>query len=639
MLRALLAKRLENIKYTKTLVERLKSDPVFRYTCGFPLVSKVPSEATFSRFIKSLADNICSLEDILEDLVIKAKKLGIIGGEHIAIDTSKLDSYDASVPKSRVIQDREHPDWGSKRDTHGNQVRWFVWKLHAAVDTKSELPVSVNVTPASVNDGIMAVPLVEDIQKRYSKYYIMDMGYDIEHIYRTIHDQYNAQAIIPMNRRSAYAPPAGLDWDCTPLCSMGYRMAYWGCGFGVGHAYNPGCVGDNVIVLKGEGRVSGTEPVSLLNNMTTNSQFGPVDGGLTNGHRIISTRTGSYMVYLTKEKLVASKSGEYTNCMNEFTLQKLNEETGSSREIGYGYVWKGDVDAVADAEGNIYVTGGYTYEDARGQFGGLNTGLSVETNKIILACFVYDTNAGLLVSHIGYREVPEGTTGFEYLTSTIDIENGKIYAIFSLTAEDGIKLACYTFDTEIKSWDKDITSYAVSAVPDEIYAYYSDRLYIVYEAENSIYNVTTDGEEKIAEGRLEDVYVKSDGAVHVLYAEEGADTYTYLVLSPENTLVENSGIPSSCQLVMTEMYNVIFALAVENEKPVTAAVYIEFENKFEFAYEILLDEVVLPYGQLMAARRDNGSLERKDMLVMLSGKLGPVKAWYYAIVPNEIIKD
>jgi IS5 family transposase len=23
-------------------------------------------------------------------------------------------------------------------------------------------------------------------------------------------------------------PPEGLDWDCTPLCSMGYRMTYWG---------------------------------------------------------------------------------------------------------------------------------------------------------------------------------------------------------------------------------------------------------------------------------------------------------------------------------------------------------------------------------------------------------------------------
>src|SRR5690554_1059631 len=64
MLRALLAKRLENIKYTKTLVERLKSDPVFRYTCGFPVASKTPSEATFSRFMQSLSDNLYSLEDI-----------------------------------------------------------------------------------------------------------------------------------------------------------------------------------------------------------------------------------------------------------------------------------------------------------------------------------------------------------------------------------------------------------------------------------------------------------------------------------------------------------------------------------------------------------------------------------------------
>ena len=233
MLRALLAKRLENIKYTKTLVERLKSDPVFRYTCGFPVASKTPSEATFSRFMKSLSDNSYSLEDILEELVVKAKKLGIIDGEHIAIDASKLDSYDASVPKSETIHDGEHPDWGSKRDTHGNQIRWFGWKIHVAVDTKSELPVAVRVTPASVNDGIVAIPLVEDIKQRYSgiinpKYYMMDMGYDFDNIYKTIHDQHDAQAIIPLNSRSAYAPPEGLDWDCTPLCSMGYRMAYWG---------------------------------------------------------------------------------------------------------------------------------------------------------------------------------------------------------------------------------------------------------------------------------------------------------------------------------------------------------------------------------------------------------------------------
>ncbi|MGI6706740.1 MAG: transposase [Clostridia bacterium] len=184
--------------FTFTLVERLKSDPVFRYTCGFPVASKTPSEATFSRFTKSLSDNLGSLEDILEELVVKAKELGMIDGEHIAIDTSKLDSYDASVPKSRIIHDGEHPDWGSKRGTHGSQIRWFGWKIHAAVDTKSELPVTVRVTPASVNDGIVAIPLVEDIKQRYAdiidpKYYMMDMGYDYDNIYRIIHDQYNAR--------------------------------------------------------------------------------------------------------------------------------------------------------------------------------------------------------------------------------------------------------------------------------------------------------------------------------------------------------------------------------------------------------------------------------------------------------------
>lgn len=69
------------------------------------------------------------------------------------------------MPKSKIIHDGEHPDCGSKRDTHGNQIRWFGWKIHAAVDTKSELPIAISVTPASINDGIMAIPLVEDIKQ------------------------------------------------------------------------------------------------------------------------------------------------------------------------------------------------------------------------------------------------------------------------------------------------------------------------------------------------------------------------------------------------------------------------------------------------------------------------------------------
>jgi len=55
-LRALIAARIEQIPNTAALVRRLKSDPVFRYNCGFNVFGSVPSEATFSRFFRTLAE-------------------------------------------------------------------------------------------------------------------------------------------------------------------------------------------------------------------------------------------------------------------------------------------------------------------------------------------------------------------------------------------------------------------------------------------------------------------------------------------------------------------------------------------------------------------------------------------------------
>jgi len=232
MLRALIAKEIEGIKNYNALIHRLNSDPVFRYTCGFNVADKVPSASTFSRFVNELKD-VDLLDDLLCDLVKQAKDIGIIDGTHIAIDSSKLEAYDAAVPKSKINQDGEQPDWGMKKDTDGNNIRWFGWKVHIAVDTKSELPIAVRITPASTNDSMIALPLISDINKYYDDifhtiYYMMDSGYDCQEIYETIHKEYGAQAIIPLNHRGAYDAPQGLDWDCTPVCSMGYRMVYWG---------------------------------------------------------------------------------------------------------------------------------------------------------------------------------------------------------------------------------------------------------------------------------------------------------------------------------------------------------------------------------------------------------------------------
>ena len=57
----------------------------------------------------------------------------------------------------------------------------------------------------------------------------MDSGYDYNKIYEGIFHDYNAQAIIPINKRNAKQPPAGYyDFDGTPCCSAGHKMVYWG---------------------------------------------------------------------------------------------------------------------------------------------------------------------------------------------------------------------------------------------------------------------------------------------------------------------------------------------------------------------------------------------------------------------------
>jgi transposase len=232
MLYSLIAMKIENIKTVKALVIRLKSDPVFRYNCGFSFSDPIPSESRFSRFTDQIVESAI-LQVLFNNLVEQAIKLGMIEGSSVAIDSSEYESYDAAKPSSKIEKNGQNPDWGSKRDSDGNQIRWFGWKLHTAVDCKSGLPLALIVTSASTADCVMAIPLIEQIKAKLkdqlkTEFYIMDRGYDSKEIYQTIQETYKAQAIIPLNHRGAYAPPEGLDEKGTPICSMGYSMTYWG---------------------------------------------------------------------------------------------------------------------------------------------------------------------------------------------------------------------------------------------------------------------------------------------------------------------------------------------------------------------------------------------------------------------------
>ncbi len=229
---ALIAMQVEKIQSIKALVTRLKEDPVFSYSCGFDILGNVPSESTFSRFLDKLS-NTKELENLFHDLVIKAKELDITDGDHVSIDSTKLNSYEAAIPKKDIIDDGSNPNWGMKRDTNGNNIRWFGWKFHMLCDSKSELPLDVMVTPTSNYDGTVALPLIEQFFENYKvkfkpKYYAMDSAYDLEYVYKEIIEEYEGIPVIAYNPRGSYAPPEGLDEDFNPICSGGYKLIYWG---------------------------------------------------------------------------------------------------------------------------------------------------------------------------------------------------------------------------------------------------------------------------------------------------------------------------------------------------------------------------------------------------------------------------
>lgn len=226
ILRALLAAPLENIDTFTSLARRLEFDLRFRYQCGLRLDLPAPSISTLSRVFAELTRKGLA-KQLFEDLVTQCQEAGIIDGTHVAIDSAAIHAYEKKEPK-RKSELTGNANWGAKFDTFGNKVKWFGYKLHLAVDAKSELPMALQVTPAHVNDGDEGPALMTSVAAQSKvKFLILDAGYDQMKNYETARNV-KAQAIIPLNPRNEKEPPAGITQKGTPCCSMGFPMTYWG---------------------------------------------------------------------------------------------------------------------------------------------------------------------------------------------------------------------------------------------------------------------------------------------------------------------------------------------------------------------------------------------------------------------------
>ena len=91
-------------------------------------------------------------------------------------------------------------NYGSKRDSNGNQHSWKGYKLHIAVNDYN-VPVAAMVTSASTHDSLCAIPLIRITEQRIDNlYYLMDKGYDSSAIH-TETDSHGKVALIDFNHR------------------------------------------------------------------------------------------------------------------------------------------------------------------------------------------------------------------------------------------------------------------------------------------------------------------------------------------------------------------------------------------------------------------------------------------------------
>ena len=277
MIYSLLARIMERIPTVKDLIKRLETDLRFKRDCGFLISECVPSEASYSRMITKISES-GALETMNQDIVATAMNVGAIKNGHVAIDATHVEARDQAPkkktekpkqqPKKRgrkpksereqwlkekqvqkealplykkkieaqldipydVLHDQMplEPQWGVEKNSENKQESWFGYKVHLAVDTKSQFILHSMVSSGNLNDGKAAIPLLKGITHLFPgfslDYTMMDAGYDFEPIYQHVHAM-NAYSLIAYNKRNE-SEPVGFNQHFAPTCVREHAYRY-----------------------------------------------------------------------------------------------------------------------------------------------------------------------------------------------------------------------------------------------------------------------------------------------------------------------------------------------------------------------------------------------------------------------------
>lgn len=235
----------ENIPTQKALIARLKSDLRLKLSVGFLYSDPIPSEATYSRVMSILADNLSVLETMNDQLLQLIHNEFAIFEENVALDATAVDArtkpHKTSNPSLPKIKDQHamsteeiveciptYPSWGVKKNSQGKNTFWFGYKVSLAVSTRTQYILDMTVASAFTADVSLAIPTIRKVGKNKIRtdtpsYLTLDKGYDAKDIYTEAHNS-GQEPITALKRQAKHN--GEVDDHYAPTCFREHSYKY-----------------------------------------------------------------------------------------------------------------------------------------------------------------------------------------------------------------------------------------------------------------------------------------------------------------------------------------------------------------------------------------------------------------------------
>lgn len=187
-----------------SLIRSLQNNPLLAVACGITSADGIPTKYAYSRFMGKLSKprTVTKVKDVMRSLTRSLYAALPDFGKSVAIDSTDIKAFCNGAKKPVSDPDAT---WAAKLDTSSKKKFYYGYKLHLLADTKYEIPVAANVTPASQSDVRTASRVLQQARFTYGKfhpdYVICDAGYSSNKLRRHIKRQYRAEPVIKFNPR------------------------------------------------------------------------------------------------------------------------------------------------------------------------------------------------------------------------------------------------------------------------------------------------------------------------------------------------------------------------------------------------------------------------------------------------------